>query len=1031
VESHESKLMSIPIAMMMAVVAMLGAVIAYRAALAEQDTLRAERRLQQGKVLELAKRHEMLSTIFSAARYEHSRKVYKAEADNDSAEAKQVSLKDQKRAARLTLQVQRDNAVLRALQPYLKSFQVQEPGSLDEFLEDNAATQLREYGFDTRWVQGAEKDTPVSIWKGAEDYADKQRHRTLFLAGAVVLFVLALASLTFAQLFHFWRRRGSITGMLIALLGLIIAVWADPNSWRTLLPFGAAFFLMRIVGRKLSRKMQFVPREEDEPIHPSEVEPTLFAGVRVHTAPVAHAFGRFTIAMIAITAVLSALSGFLYSYATSQSARAFSETLEQQMALFKAKSREEASYLDTVSAMATIQEYLVRLEAARQRATLAETYPSILNLKQALQEAKRWNQILAALQKESGVDYWGVDGPEQDRNFPTKLLTEGSKESEEAFALSDARNEASLRWQRRGTIYLAILTFFAIALYLFGQGLSMGRTHAAFILVFFSCCLVAYAVGYGLFMSGEIRASKRHASRPECGAHEKSEEDPDHDAARHYAEGMRLYESAGAQNDAQKLVEAAKEFACAVDVRPSFAMGSSYYARSTELASTPQLAENDFVSIVSKQSLRTVLEHEKQAMEMIRQQGFKTPPTLQVGYSFEFLMEGLVQRNRKTVEDAVEETRNAVALDDTDLPAKFNLGLALLASGKKKEGTKTYEQIIHSIPTIQWDLEYKRDLVASAITDLETLRQYCYGISQNASDCVEMGQQTIPRLKAEMITALWPVEAQSTSAIHPKIADIKLNVTESRFGWRASDPNLDRKHDVLSVLWYAYSPEWETWRVLPALSDIAGWKPDGQGRIADVKSALRGSGGRNCVARGKDDRYRAELYLNGELAGTKDLEMKDETLQYGKFLPMAFRSLNLALCYPDSWVSWESPELPPGSWIKGYTDHERTQGIFLFTYFNPRHQPDGISKTYYLIQAASYLVGHNLAPRPRTVQVIPRCEEQSPEPGETLTEFNDGTGSATAKVWMENDGLTHVAVVFDRHKLQANCDALMSVTNLD
>ena len=68
----ESKLMSISIAMFMAIVAMLGAVTAYRAALAEQETLRFERRLQQGEMLELVKRQELLSKISSRTRYENS-----------------------------------------------------------------------------------------------------------------------------------------------------------------------------------------------------------------------------------------------------------------------------------------------------------------------------------------------------------------------------------------------------------------------------------------------------------------------------------------------------------------------------------------------------------------------------------------------------------------------------------------------------------------------------------------------------------------------------------------------------------------------------------------------------------------------------------------------------------------------------------------------------------------------------------------------------------------------------------------------
>lgn len=1017
-QSHEAKLMSIPIAMMMAVVAMLGAVVAYRAALAEQSTLRSERRLQQGKVLELARRQETLSKMSSRARYEYSREVYTAEADNDLKEARLQAATDRSRAAWLRLQAQEDHAVQRALQPYLNFFEVQLPRPLEESLQYNAAAQLREYGFDTRWTAPTKKgDAPESIWKDAELGVDRERHQTLVLAGTVVLFVVALASLTFAQLFHFWRWPGSIVGMFLALVGIIVAMRADSESWQTLVPFCAAFLLMGFVGHKFSRSLQFVPPEESEPIHPGEVDPAIFPGMKLHTAPVAHGFGRFTVAMIAVTAVLSAGSGFLLSRATSKSASAFSESIDQQGAVFKAESREEASSFYTMGELATLQEYLVRFEAAGQRANLAGANPSLLDLKQANVEREHWRQSLLALLKSSEgllTMFSSPYGPEQDRNFPSKLVNETLAQSEAAFALSDASNEASLRWQKKATIYLAILTFFAIALYLFGQGLSMGRTHAAFILVFFSCCLVAYTFGYGLFMSWENRSPQLHSSRPECREGEKAEEDPDQDAAHHYASGRRLYQ--GYADDRGELMKAAKEFSCAVDVRPTFAMANFYYALSVELSGTPQLNENGFVSLTSKKMLPMIVDHERQAVAMIRQQGYQPPGSLQISYSFNSLMQGLVEENRKTVERALEDTRDASKLDQTALVASFNLGLGLLADGQKKEGLTTYRQIIKG------GLKDQGDLVAGAITDLETLHRYCVGVNRSKSDCREINEQIIPKLKAEMVAAAWPAEGSGAPATHSKIGDIDLTVTESRFGWHALDANID-SGDVLSILWYAYNPEWETWRVLPAVSGQVSWNLDHKGNVSDVLSALRASGGRNCITDGK---YRAELYLNGKLAATKE-----KTTDVGNFLPMAFPALNIALCYPASWGPWDSSDLPPGSLVKGYKSEDGTRGVYLFTYFNPGNDPDDTSKNRHLAEAVSFLVDHKLVPRPTVAQAISKCGEQGPQFGEKLGAFSDGVGAGVAKAWMESDGLTHVAVVFDNREAQPNCETLMSATTLN
>jgi hypothetical protein len=1021
-ENQQARLLSIPIAMMMAVVAMLGATVAYRAALAEHETLRSERRLQQGKVLELAHRQEILNKLANRTRYEYSQYVYLAEAQNDLKEARQLSTADPGRAALLTLRAQEDHAVVRALRAYLNFFWVDLPRSLEESLQQSAANQLSEYGFDARWVEPKSKgESAPSIWENAERYLEQERLKVVRLAGAVLLFVVALAFLTFAQLSLKNVGRENVlvcAGILIALFGLFVAVWADRSSWRTLLLALCAFGVLVLVGRKVWQQKRLVDLVgEWEPVHPSEVEPTLFPGVRVHAAPVAHGFGRFTIFMIAVTAVLSALSGLLYSRATAHSAAAFSEVLESQGTLFKTNSSNGTTFFNTVGDMSTAQEYLVHYEAARQRVDLARENPSILDQRTALEQLSHWNLLLNSLSdynKGLKSRFTGAWGPEQDRNFPRKLVNQGRKDSERAFAMSDASNERSLLWQRRATTYLAMLTLFAIALYLFGQALSMGRTRDAFILVVFSCCLVLYSFGYGVFMSWEFRTAKKHSARPECQSGEKPDDDPVQDAARHYAEGRTLYESSS--DDPEELAKAAREFGCAVDVRPTFAMGNYYYALLTQLAKTPQLNENSFVSLTSKESLPIITKHEQQALKMIEQQGLKPPVSSQADYGFDSTLEGLLQGDRKQLELGIAETRKGIALDEIDLVPKFNLGLGLLADGKKEEGLAVYEQ------AMKQGLKGQGAILAGAITDLDILHRYCGGIHLKATNCQEIDQQVIPRLKSEMVAAAWPPNGPSRVPIHPKPVDLQLTATTTSLSWRAPEPTLDKNRDVLSVLWYAYNPEWETWRVLPVVSGAADWKLDYQGMASDFRSVLFATWGRTCVA---DGTYRAELYLNGEVAGTEDI-----TTQHGKLLPVVFPTLNLAMCYPQSWNSWEAGDAQASSFIKGYTDDSGTRGIFLFTYFNPRQQPDQVSQDHYLAEAEAFLVSHNLTPRPTGAGKITDCAGQLGYLGETLTAFNNGYGSAVARTWMEQDGLAHVAVAFDNAQNRRDCDTLMSVTTI-
>ena len=108
----------------------------------------------------------------------------------------------------------------------------------------------------------------------------------------------------------------------------------------------------------------------------------------------------------------------------------------------------------------------------------------------------------------------GGDGPEHARHYPKELILGRTMFGPECgFALSDAINEQSLRWHNKAHWYLAGITMFAIALYLFGQSLSMGRNEEAWTLVFFG--LIVVVVGVGL--AGSRRFTENSSYGIRCG----------------------------------------------------------------------------------------------------------------------------------------------------------------------------------------------------------------------------------------------------------------------------------------------------------------------------------------------------------------------------------------------------------------------------------------------------------------------------------------------------------------------------------
>ena len=167
-------------------------------------------------------------------------------------------------------------------------------------------------------------------------------------------------------------------------------------------------------------------------------------------------------------------------------------------------SRQVTVWNDMVGRVATAEDYHLRYEAARQRLQLATEEPDLLSQKDAVEQVRR-QKVLEKFEKKEPQAHQlmtGELGPEQDVHFPGGWWSQTRHDPEKELARWSANNEMSLGYQREQTTFLALLTLFAIALYLLGQALGMGRTNtASFILVLFACGLVALAFAAGCSLS--------------------------------------------------------------------------------------------------------------------------------------------------------------------------------------------------------------------------------------------------------------------------------------------------------------------------------------------------------------------------------------------------------------------------------------------------------------------------------------------------------------------------------------------------
>src|SRR5438132_9472832 len=192
------------------------------------------------------------------------------------------------------------------------------------------------------------------------------------------------------------------------------------------------------------------------------------------------------------------------------------------------------SYLK-LEKLALVQEYRARTQAARQRFALIRSSLAALSLENAKAQMALSQRLLDGIEHSIQESLDGPDGPDQDHDFPHRLVfSRVVQEPEFAFGLWDSANELSLNWQRQATTYLASLTLFAIALYLFGQSLSMGRTRAAFILVFFSCGLVLLGIISSTVVACESVNPESGPTPQQCHDEHTSGNDLATEAARHF-----------------------------------------------------------------------------------------------------------------------------------------------------------------------------------------------------------------------------------------------------------------------------------------------------------------------------------------------------------------------------------------------------------------------------------------------------------------------------------------------------------------
>jgi tetratricopeptide (TPR) repeat protein len=591
------------------------------------------------------------------------------------------------------------------------------------------------------------------------------------------------------------------------------------------------------------------------------------------------------------------------------------------------------------------------------------------------------------------------------------------------YALADGYEELAARWNANATVYLANLSLFAIALYLFGQALGVGRAWQAHAFLGSGTFLVALSAGWAIVTWADLSEGRPDVpSRCTEGisdeAHSPAERLVDI-AAHHYGQGEALYKLADAPADFRKSADALD---CAVAARPNF--GRAHSLRSSAYKSMDSSHRTDtYLPASSWSRIRETVAARTQALKAFQINNVD-PAWILSANAFDELVLALTEGDHAALGSAIqvfaarvtsEEKRETTSAEVSDPDLYVNYGLALLADNRPKEAEAVYRHAIKDLHVAQ-----NKRLVVEALTDLRMLATNCAHL-QPQETCASLNG-SVRKIKESLVGAEWH---DGPITEHPGLSDISVQVTPYSAGWRGRlDPSAgDEKHKI-TVVWYMLDTASESgrpeamqlWRSIHGLSrtvEIASLKHNADGTVESEIPYLKEQS--QCLAEGT---YVPEIYIDGALVSPADLP----GAAVKQFETYRSRYLNVVMCRPAGWKMsaslWQIP-------MRIFLDAQNQESALVFAFHAPRGKPADELKGEYLGKGINYLFGIN-----PTAQ----AERGRRNIAAGVLNFHgcDGTvpkGAVPHREWVTSEGFVYVALVFPWIPTEDACQVLSSLNN--
>lgn len=452
--------------------------------------------------------------------------------------------------------------------------------------------------------------------------------------------------------------------------------------------------------------------------------------------------------------------------------------------------------------------------------------------------------------------------PQSDPSFPTRFMASRVFEPTRLAALQDAANQEGSGWQSRTASYTAVLTMFAVSLYLLGFSLALPPGLSRWFV----------RGGIAFISVGVVWAGLVSAGRPQ---------EPSPRAAEAFAGGMVALSTAFDAYDNTGYVEATRLFSEAIEAYPTFARAYLARGQSVYFADSP----NPFSGTVTSPE---ALDRAVADLELAEAYGLDSALIIGNIGALSF-QQGLVRDDPAMLTKALEYTRRVIEIDPERPLWLYNEAVMLMALGRYEEAERAIDRgneatLAQPSTSHIW--------TASAISAFDLLAQR----RPEEAERVVTAKERVVRVFSTLAGA----GPSTDEAVEP--LEVRLDISPGNLQLVILPPSsasVDPATDVVVAEWYL-----DAGHGAAVITEASGGpivlSPSVEGGWFNLVRFLPNVSPPRCVPNGT---YRLELYVNGRAAGSTPID-----IDFGAIRTVTDQDLNATFCMPSEWVEGELSE---------------------------------------------------------------------------------------------------------------------------